>query len=151
MNAAAADPHDLQRFVDAQAPVIAAVQAELDAGAKTSHWMWFVFPQLAALGRSSTAKHYGLSGADAARAYLAHPLLGARLVDCSARVLRAAARGRSALQIFGSIDALKLRSCMTLFEAAAPTAQPVFAQVIDALYGGERDALTQSLLAGDAR
>ena len=155
MSAPAADPqdardaHELQRFVDAQAPVIAAVQAELDAGAKTSHWMWFVFPQLAALGRSATAKHYGLGGAAAARAYLAHPLLGTRLVDCSERVLRAASRGRSALQIFGAIDAMKLRSCMTVFEAVAPQ-QPVFAQVLDALYGGERDALTQSLIAAEA-
>ena len=152
MSQPGADPHDLRRFVDAQAPVIAAVQAELDAGAKTSHWMWFVFPQLAALGRSSTAKHYGLSGAAAARAYLAHPLLGERLADCSERVLHAAARGRTAVQIFGSIDAMKLRSSMTLFEAVAPQ-QPVgvsvYARVIDALYAGERDALTLSLLAAE--
>ena len=148
MSQPGADPHDLRRFVDAQAPVIAEVQAELDAGDKTSHWMWFVFPQLAALGRSSTAKHYGLSGAAAARAYLEHPLLGARLADCSERVLRAAARGRSAVQIFGSIDAMKLRSSMTLFEAVAPGVS-VYARVIDTLYAGERDALTLSLLAAE--
>jgi len=154
MSAPAADPQDardardLQRFIDAQAPVIAAVQAELDAGAKTSHWMWFVFPQLAALGRSATAKHYGLSGAAAARAYLAHPLLGTRLVDCSERVLRAASRGRSALQIFGAIDAIKLRSCLTLFERAVPD-EPLFGQLLRQYCSGERDATTLQMLGDD--
>lgn len=134
---------DLQRFVDAQAPLYADVVAELAAGAKRSHWMWFIFPQLRALGRSATALHYGLGSIDEARAYHAHPLLGARLVECSRLVL--AARGKSAEQIFGSIDAMKLRSCMTLFEAAAP-ADPVYAAVLDRTYRGERDALTLEAL-----
>ena len=144
------DPFALQRFVDAQRPVYAQVCAELAAGAKTSHWMWFVFPQLKALGRSATAQHYGLASRAEALAYWRHPLLGARLAECSTLVLNT--RGRSALQIFGSIDAMKLRSSMTLFEAVAPQ-QPVgvsvYARVIDALYAGERDALTLSLLAAE--
>ena len=140
---AAGASFDLQRFVDAQAPVYADVIAELGAGAKRSHWMWFIFPQLRALGRSSTALHYGIASIDEARAYGAHALLGARLMECSALVL--ATRGKTAVQIFGSIDAMKLRSCMTLFEIAAPQ-QPVFAGVLEAYYRGERDALTLDAL-----
>ena len=143
MTAAGASSFDLQRFVDAQAPVYADVIAELGAGAKRSHWMWFIFPQLRALGRSSTALHYGIASIDEARAYGAHPLLGARLTQCSALVL--ATRGKTAEQIFGSIDAMKLRSCMTLFEIVAPK-QPVFAGVLDAYYRGERDPLTLDAL-----
>ena len=134
---------DLQRFVDAQAPVYADVIAELGAGAKRSHWMWFIFPQLRALGRSSTALHYGIASIDEARAYGAHPLLGARLTECSALVL--GTRGKTAEQIFGSIDAMKLRSCMTLFEIVAAK-QSVFAGVLDAYYRGERDRLTLDAL-----
>jgi uncharacterized protein (DUF1810 family) len=137
------DPFTLQRFVDAQQPVYAQVAAELAAGAKTSHWMWFVFPQLKALGRSATALHYGLASRAEALAYWRHPLLGPRLAECSTLVLNT--RGRSALQIFGAIDAMKLRSCMTLFEAAAPEA-PVFAQVIDRFHEGQRDPLTLASL-----
>ena len=143
MTAAGASSFDLQRFVDAQAPVYADVIAELGAGAKRSHWMWFIFPQLRALGRSSTALHYGIASIDEARTYGAHPLLGARLTQCSALVL--ATRGKTAEQIFGSIDAMKLRSCMTLFEAVAPEA-PVFAQIIDRFHEGQRDPLTLGLL-----
>ena len=143
MTAAGASSFDLQRFVDAQAPVYADVIAELGAGAKRSHWMWFIFPQLRALGRSSTALHYGIASIDEARAYGAHPLLGARLTQCSALVL--ATRGKTAEQIFGSIDAMKLRSCMTLFEIATPE-QRVFAGVLDAYYRGERDPLTLDAL-----
>lgn len=109
---------DLQRFVDAQAPVWEDVLAELGQAKKRSHWMWFVFPQLAALGRSGTAKFYGISGADEARAYLAHPVLGARLHECCALLLEAT--GISAVDILGDIDAMKLRSCLTLFEAVSP-------------------------------
>jgi uncharacterized protein (DUF1810 family) len=146
MNADAhADPFDLQRFVEAQDPVYAQVCAELDAGAKTSHWMWFVFPQLRALGRSATALHYGLASRAEAQAYWQHPLLGPRLVDCGARVARHAGR-RSAQQVFGAIDAMKLRSCMTLFEAVAGAQAPVFAQVLAAFYAGERDPLTLAQL-----
>jgi len=134
---------DLQRFVEAQAPVYANVVAELAAGAKRSHWMWFVFPQLRALGRSSTALRYGIASVEEARAYSAHPLLGARLVECSTLVL--GTRGKTAEQIFGSIDAMKLRSCMTLFEVVAAD-QPIYAGVLDAYYHGDRDALTLQAL-----
>jgi uncharacterized protein (DUF1810 family) len=138
-----ADPHDLQRFVDAQEPVIEAVRQELRRGAKSSHWMWFVFPQLKALGRSATAQHYGIATLAEAQAYWRHPVLGPRLKECAALVL--AVDGRSARQIMGSPDDLKLRSCMTLFERAAPE-EPVFGQVLDKFYGGERDEATLTML-----
>src|SRR5688572_15176476 len=139
-----ADPFDLQRFVSAQAPVYEQVIAELAAGLKTSHWMWFVFPQHKRLGRSSTALHYGIGSLDEARAYWRHPLLGARLRECCALLL-ALPPGRSALQVFGSIDTLKLRSCLTLFERAAPD-EGVFGALLDRFYGGERDGATLTLL-----
>jgi uncharacterized protein (DUF1810 family) len=135
-----ADPFDLQRFVTAQAPVYEQVTAELAAGLKSSHWMWFVFPQLKSLGRSSTARHYGIGSLDEARAYWRHPLLGARLQRCC-ELLLALPPERSALQIFGSIDALKLRSCLTLFERAAPD-EPLFDALLQRHCGGERDAAT---------
>jgi uncharacterized protein (DUF1810 family) len=138
------DPFDLQRFVDALARVYASVTAELAAGAKTSHWMWFVFPQLKGLGRSATALHYGIGSLDEARAYWRHPLLGARLRECGALLL-ALPPGRSALQVFGSIDVLKLKSCLTLFERAAPD-ELLFGALLDRFYGGERDAATLDLL-----
>ena len=129
----------LERFVSAQAPVYAAVLRELAAGSTTSHWMWFVFPQLTSLGRSGTARFYGLDGRADALAYWRHPVLGARLLECTRLVL--AAQGRSAHDIFGSPDDLKLRSCMTLFAAVAPEA-PAFRGVLDRFYGGEGDPLT---------
>lgn len=138
-------PFDLQRFVDAQAPVWDDVLAELRRAKKRTHWMWFVFPQLAALGRSGTAKFYGIGGADEARAYLSHPVLGARLHECCALLLRA--NGVSAQDIFGEIDAMKLRSCLTLFEAVSPQT-PVFGKCLDRYFAGERDALTTELLVG---
>lgn len=138
-------PFDLQRFVDAQDRVWDDVLAELGQARKRSHWMWFVFPQLAALGRSSTARFYGISGADEARAYLAHPVLGPRLHACCALLLQAPAV--TARDIFGEVDAMKLRSCLTLFDAIAPQA-PIFRQCLDRYFAGERDALTASLLAG---
>jgi uncharacterized protein (DUF1810 family) len=143
---AAADPFDLQRFVDAQARVYTSVTAELAAGLKTSHWMWFVFPQLKGLGRSATALHYGIGSLDEARAYAAHPVLGARLRECCALLARS--HGRSAQQIFGAIDALKLRSCLTLFERAAPD-EALFGALLERFYGGERDAATLALLRGE--
>ncbi|HEX6019957.1 MAG TPA: DUF1810 domain-containing protein [Burkholderiaceae bacterium] len=143
MSNAAIDPFDLQRFVAAQAPLYAQVLAELAAGAKTSHWMWFVFPQLRGLGRSETARHYGIGSLAEAAAYAAHPVLGARLRECCA--LLAGVRGRSALQIFGPIDALKLRSCLTLFERAAP-GEPLFAALLASSFAGERDPATLQLL-----
>lgn len=137
------DPFDLQRFVDAQSAVYPQVLAELAAGHKASHWMWFVFPQLQALGRSATARRYGLASRAEAAAYWQHPVLGPRLAECSAALLRI--EGRTAGQVFGEIDRLKLRSCMTLFEAVAPQA-PVFARVLDHCFEGLRDPLTLGLL-----
>lgn len=137
-----ADRFDLQRFVAAQAPVLAQVLAELRAGRKASHWMWFVFPQLAGLGTSAMAQRYAISGRDEALAYLAHPLLGARLRECSALVM--AVQGRSLRGILGTPDDLKFRSCMTLFEAVSGEA--LFADALQRCCGGERDARTLELL-----
>ncbi|MDC7787154.1 DUF1810 domain-containing protein [Rhodoplanes sp. TEM] len=140
------DPFDLARFVAAQAPVHATALAELKAGRKRSHWMWFVFPQHRALGRSPTAKAYGIGSLAEARAYLAHPLLGPRLIDSTRAVLSAEAPSLHA--IFGSPDDLKFRSSMTLFEAAAAQ-EPVFAQALDRWCGGVRDDLTLDLIAAE--
>jgi uncharacterized protein (DUF1810 family) len=137
------DPHDLQRFIEAQRPVYAQVLAELAAGAKTSHWMWFVFPQLKGLGRSSTARHFGIASREEAEAYWRHPVLGARLKECSEWML--AATGKTAHQILGSPDDLKFRSSMTLFAQVAPE-QPVFRQALDKYFGGEADPRTIELL-----
>ena len=138
------DPFNLQRFVDAQAPVWDDVRSELEQARKRSHWMWFVFPQLAALGRSGTARFYGIGGADEARAYLEHPVLGARLHECCALLLEAT--GGSGLDVFGAIDAMQLRSCLTLFEAVSPQT-PTFKECLDRYFAGERDPLTKELLA----
>ena len=132
------------RFVEAQAVAWPAALAELRSGRKQSHWMWFVFPQLAGLGSSPMAVHYAIRSAAEARAYLAHPLLGARLREGVAAML--AHRGRSAEAILGGIDALKFRSSLTLFEAVAAEAAP-FAEALDAFYGGGRDERTLELLA----
>jgi uncharacterized protein (DUF1810 family) len=129
----------LERFVAAQEPLWAAVRRELGAGRKASHWMWFVFPQLRSLGRSGTAKLYGLEDEDEAARYWRHPVLGPRLRECTRLVL--ATEGRTAHDIFGSPDDLKLRSCMTLFEAVAPE-EPAFRAVLDRFYRGEPDPLT---------
>ncbi|WP_303977728.1 DUF1810 domain-containing protein [Dongia mobilis] len=137
------DPFNLQRFVEAQAPVLAAVEAELRAGRKASHWMWFIFPQLAGLGRSGTARFYAITGLDEARAYLAHPLLGQRLIHCVELVN--AIEGRSVHEIFGSPDDLKFRSSVTLFRAAAPE-QALFQAALDKYFGGEPDPATLALL-----
>ena len=139
------DPYDLQRFVTAQEAggTYQQALAELRAGRKASHWMWFVFPQLKGLGRSSTAQHYGIASADEARAYWEHPLLGPRLKECTGLML--AVSGKSALQILGSPDDLKFRSSMTLFEHVAPE-EPAFARAIERYFGGERDAATIALL-----
>jgi uncharacterized protein (DUF1810 family) len=144
---AADDPFDLSRFVAAQNSGSSYEQAvtELRRGVKTSHWMWFVFPQIAGLGRSATARRYAISSVAEARAYLAHPLLGPRLAECAQIV--AALTGRTADQIFGGIDALKLRSSMTLFLLADPD-QPAFRQVLDQYYGGVGDAATEQLARG---
>lgn len=140
-----ADPFDLARFVAAQDPLLDQVRRELAAGDKRSHWMWFIFPQLRALGQSPTALRYGIAGLEEAGAYWAHPLLGPRLLDCTRLVL--GVQGRSLVQIFGQVDALKFRSCITLFEAAAP-AEPAFPEALARYCGGERDPRTLALLAG---
>lgn len=137
------DPYDLQRFVTAQDPVLPQVRAELAAGAKASHWMWFVFPQLRALGRSATAQYYGLASRAEALAYWRHPQLGTRLKDCTALVL--GVEERTAHQIFGGIDELKFRSCMTLFAQVAPE-EPVFGQALQKYFGGVADPKTLELL-----
>ncbi|HVL55106.1 MAG TPA: DUF1810 domain-containing protein [Burkholderiaceae bacterium] len=141
------DPYDLQRFVSAQDPVFDQVCAELSAGRKRTHWMWFVFPQLRALGRSATAKRFGIADRDEALAYWRHPVLGPRLKRCAELVL--AVKQGTANDVFGSPDDLKLRSCMTLFAAVAPQ-EPVFAEVLQRFFGGVRDEATLMLL-GSAR
>ena len=133
----------LDRFLDAQDKDFAAVCAELAAGQKRTHWMWFIFPQLRALGRSGTARHFGLEDLAEAVAYWRHPTLGERLRHCTALVLDI--QGRTAHEIFGSPDDLKLRSSMTLFEIAAAQ-EPAFGRVLDRYYGGGRDALTLNLV-----
>ncbi len=137
------DSLDLQRFVDAQAPVIERVRAELTAGRKRSHWMWFVFPQVAGLGFSSMAARYAIASRAEAIAYLAHRLLGPRLVECTSLVV--AVEGRSLNAILGSPDDLKFRSSMTLFAAVADDPSP-FDAALAKYCGGERDARTLALL-----
>ena len=134
----------LEHFVIAQEAVYGQVCAELRAGRKRSHWMWFIFPQLAGLGRSATARHYGIVSLEHARAYLAHPILGPRLLECTA--LAIAARAPSAMELMGTPDDLKLRSCMSLFAQADPD-QPLFAECLAAYFGGKPDPLTLELLA----
>jgi uncharacterized protein (DUF1810 family) len=137
------DPFDLQRFVDAQRGSYDTALGELRAGSKRSHWMWFVFPQIAGLGRSETARHFAISGLDEARAYLAHPVLGPRLVECT-QVL-ADLDSTDAVAVLGSVDAQKLRSSMTLFAHADPE-QPLFRAVLDSYFGGAEDDETTSRL-----
>ena len=134
---------NLQRFVAAQDGVYALALAELKAGEKRSHWMWFVFPQIAGLGSSAMAQLYAIGSLAEARAFLDHELLGPRLAEATEAVL--AHRGKSATAIFGSVDALKFRSSMTLFEAAFEGAGP-FGAALDVFYGGERDGSTLRLL-----
>jgi uncharacterized protein (DUF1810 family) len=136
--------YDLSRFLTAQERVYDDVIAELRRGRKTGHWMWFVFPQLAGLGRSEMSRHYAIASLNEARAYLAHPVLGARLREC-ANVLLAVPAGSSAEDIFGSVDAVKLRSSMTLFHRAARNDR-LFAQVLERFAGGLADPATDTLL-----
>ena len=139
------DPFGLSRFVEAQdaGGTYDQALAELRAGRKRSHWMWFVFPQVAGLGRSPTAQHFAVSGLEEARAYLEHPVLGGRLVDAARALLDQPSR--DAVAVFGPVDAQKLRSSMTLFSRAAPD-EPVFARVLDAFFGGAVDEATVSRL-----
>ncbi len=131
----------LDRFIEAQAPVIEQVRRELGAGSKRTHWMWFIFPQLRGLGRSPTARHFGLAGPAEARAYLADAVLGPRLVECTALVNQV--EGKTANGIFGSPDDMKFRSCMTLFATLQP--QP-FEDALRKYHGGKPDPMTLELL-----
>lgn len=137
------DPHHLQRFVQAQAPVYGQVVDELRAGVKRSHWMWFVFPQLAGLGFSAMARHYAIASLAEAQAYLAHPLLGARLRECAQLVL--AIEGRSIHGIFGAPDDLKFHSCVTLFGQAQP-GEALFQRCLQKYFAGQGDPQTIALL-----
>lgn len=134
---------DLERFVKAQRATYEAALGELRSGRKTGHWIWFVFPQIAGLGRSEMSRIYAIGGLAEARAYLAHPVLGARLRESAAAIL--GVQGRTTDEILGEIDAMKLRSSMTLFHRAAPE-EPVFREVLERLFGGVPDPATDQLL-----
>jgi uncharacterized protein (DUF1810 family) len=140
-------PYDLQRFVEAQNPVIAQVKQELGSGEKRSHWMWFIFPQVAGLGSSRKAQRYAISSREEAEAYLEHPILGPRLRECTELVNDI--DGRSAHEVFGSPDDLKFRSSMTLFEAVADDASP-FRTGLEQYYDGERDEKTLEFLSEES-
>jgi uncharacterized protein (DUF1810 family) len=137
--------HELQRFVDAQGSggTYERALAELRAGRKTSHWMWFVFPQIAGLGQSEMSRRYAIASLEEARAYLEHPVLGPRLIECSRALLDH--EGTSAREVLGEIDAIKLRSSMTLFDRAAPDEQ-VFREVLERYFDGKPDPATESRL-----
>ena len=136
---AADDPFDLQRFVAAQAPVYDRVRTELKNGRKQSHWMWFIFPQIAGLGHSAMAQRYAISSLHEAEAYLQHPVLGPRLLECTKLVTQVT--GKTIHEILSSPDDMKFRSCMTLFEQAATDKQP-FVDALEKYFDGERDGLT---------
>ncbi len=135
--------YNLQRFLDAQQPVIAKATAELKQGRKHGHWIWFIFPQLKGLGHSANSDFYGISGLPEAAAYLKHPVLGTRLIECTQLVN--AIDGGSAEEIFGETDAMKFRSCMTLFAKASQDNQ-IFIDAIDKYFAGEFDPLTVEYL-----
>jgi uncharacterized protein (DUF1810 family) len=138
------DPLHLNRFVDAQQGEYEGALAEIRAGRKRSHWMWYIFPQFDGLGMSATSKRYSIKSAVEARAYLAHPVLGPRLIECAEAVLNV--EGRSATEIFDSPDDLKLRSSATLFAKVSPPGS-VFDRLLDKYYGGKRDERTLGLMA----
>lgn len=140
------DPHDLGRFVTAQSANYEGALAEIRAGRKRSHWMWYVFPQLTGLGHSATARFYGIDSLDEARAYLAHPVLGPRLLTIARAVVDSPVPSATAL--LGTPDDLKLRSCATLFARARPS-EPVFAQVLAKYFDGRPDPRTIALLGGE--
>lgn len=137
------DPYDLRRFVEAQEHAYERALAEVRSGRKRTHWIWYIFPQIDGLGFSPTAKKYAIKSADEARAYLQHPVLGPRLLECAEAVVRI--EGRTAAEIFGTPDDLKLRSCATLFACFLPRPS-VFDRLIDKFYQGRRDNKTQQLL-----
>jgi len=134
---------DLERFVQAQVGVYDDVLDELRRGRKAGHWIWFIFPQIAGLGFSEMSRRYSIASLEEAQAYLDHPVLGARIRECASLLL--AVEGRSADEILGQLDAMKVRSSMTLFHRAAPT-DPLFAAVLDRFYGGQLDSATDRLL-----
>lgn len=144
----AEDPFDLSRFVEAQKEVYAQALAEIRSGRKRSHWMWYIFPQFDGLGSSSTSRYYAIRSVAEARAYLQHPILGRRLLECCSAAL--GVEGRSAVEIFGSPDDLKLRSCATLFASIAPPGS-VFDQLLNQFFRGKRDDRTLQLLSDAAR
>ncbi|UHD16619.1 DUF1810 domain-containing protein [Thiocapsa bogorovii] len=137
------EEYDLQRFLSAQGDDLGAVVQELKYGQKSGHWMWYVFPQVKGLGRSSTSEHFAIQNEGEARAYLLHPVLGERLIECTEIVNQH--RDITAERIFGYPDYLKFRSSMTLFERVAGENSP-FSRALEQFYGGERDALTLSIL-----
>ena len=134
----------LERFIDAQAPIYAQALGELRAGQKQSHWMWFIFPQIAGLGQSPTSRAYAIQSLQEAQAYLSHPVLGARLRECCQMLMNA--RGNSARDIFGPIDAMKLHSCLTLF-AEADHDEALFHDLLEKYFEGEADEATLEILA----
>lgn len=138
-----ADPFDLERFVAAQRPIYDDVVEELRRGRKTSHWIWFIFPQVAGLGQSAMSQFYAIGSRAEAEAYLEHPILGPRLRESATALLETP--DGTAEEILGSIDALKVRSCMTLYHRAAPD-EPIFADVLNRFYGGIPDSATDRLL-----
>ena len=133
----------MQKFIEAQEAIYPQVLSELETGRKVSHWMWFIFPQIQGLGRSSTAQYYAIKDAEQARVYLRHPILGARLKECAEILLRL--KGKTAIDIFGDIDAVKLRSSMTLFSVVAGQ-DSVFASILKKYFNAEPDALTLQIL-----
>jgi uncharacterized protein (DUF1810 family) len=137
------DPFDLQRFVEAQAPVYEQARRELEAGRKESHWMWFIFPQIAGLGQSAMSVRFAIASLDEAKAYLAHPVLGSRLGECAGLVL--GVEGRTARDMFGSIDEMKFRSSMTLFARAAAD-EDIFQRCLDKYFAGAPDTATLARL-----
>lgn len=137
------DPFHLQRFVDAQDPVYRQVCSELRAGRKSSHWMWFIFPQIEGLGNSPTAQYYAISGRTEAQSYLQHPVLGPRLRECTELVNQV--QNRSSEEIFGAVDEMKFRSSMTLFAKVADDSG-AFVEALQKFYGGNRDELTLARL-----
>jgi uncharacterized protein (DUF1810 family) len=140
---AAGDPHNLNRFVQAQVSDYEQALSEIRSGRKQSHWMWYIFPQYDGLGFSSTSKRYAIKSVAEAKAYLSHPVLGQRLLECAAAVVRV--EGRSAFEVFGSPDDVKLRSCATLFACVSPVGS-VFDRLLIKYFRGERDSKTLGLL-----
>ena len=135
------DDHNLERFHTAQDPIIDNVRAELAAGNKTTHWMWFIFPQIAGLGLSTMSQRYAITSLGEARAYLAHPVLGPRLAECTQLALSS---GRPALEIFGPVDAQKFLSCLTLFATA--NGHAIFAEALARFFNGRPDQATLAIL-----